>query len=66
MGLFGNHKHHWVEKTNFEVGKNKEGVCELVIVVYQCYLCGSIRYDKINGNGLVSSTVTDDQGNSTK
>jgi hypothetical protein len=51
------HRHYWtVRRTNAINGGGGE------IITYQCFSCGSIRYDKVDASGLVSSKITDDKG----
>lgn len=55
------HVHYWVcTNSNAVAEKGQQAIAE--IRTYQCFRCGSIRYDKVDGTGLVSSKVTDDKG----
>lgn len=55
------HKHYWVATNSNVVGRDGERAMA-EIVTYQCFRCGSLRYDKVDGSGLVSSVVTNDKG----
>lgn len=54
------HKHCWVS-TNIN-GISTEGNITGEIRTYQCYSCGSIRYDTVDAKGFSSSVVTDNDG----
>jgi hypothetical protein len=55
------HRHCWVA---IRVNKISDGEHTLgEVLTYRCYRCGSIRYDRVDGGGFVSSKVTDDKGN---
>ncbi len=55
------HKHKWlIASANGII--NEDGKTLGEIRTYHCYRCGSIRYDKIDSKGFVSSIVTDDTG----
>jgi hypothetical protein len=56
------HKHYWTA-TNVNAVKDTSGQGHVAEVrTYQCFGCGSIRYDKVDCNGLVSTKITDDKG----
>lgn len=56
----GPHRHRWWSEDSVNLLQN--GVRTGIILVYECHSCGSLRYDKVDGTGFVSSTVTDDDG----
>jgi hypothetical protein len=54
------HRHYWVHQIHNKVVEGEK--CVSSLNTYQCFSCGSIRYDKVGANGLISSTVTDHLG----
>lgn len=60
MGFF-DHSHYWVLVRTNPVSTDKPGQHIAEIITYRCG-CGRIRYDKVGGDGLISTQVTDPEG----
>lgn len=66
MFWFREHRHYWVPLDRNPV-KTPDGQQYIAMVVtYRCYRCGSLRYDKIDGDGFVRATIVDSNGAITK
>lgn len=56
------HRHRWRYTDSTGIAEPGKDRASAQIRTYMCWHCGAIRYDKIDGGGFVSSTVTDELG----
>jgi hypothetical protein len=60
------HRHWWAPLRINTVSHDKPGQTVAEVITYRCWGCGSLRYDKVDGDGLVAVMVTDANGHIVK